>query len=181
MSTLRLHRLDSNQPASAEFGVLPTGVAPGVYTNPSITVDKYGRITFATSGRDKSFALQAQHPLQITSLFPQTISIASASTAKAGVVQLSDTVSSTSAALAATARSVKETYDLAKGARDTAEYALSKFTQVEKSASTAQITADNAQITAGISQAVANGVLEKITALEKAMNDLTEKVNKLAQ
>ena len=138
------------------LSLAPVGtISPGTYTNPTIAVDSYGRITFATNGSSTGCALQASSPLQVTSGFPQTLSIDAASTAAAGAVQLNDTVTSTSSTQAATARAVKETYDLANTAAASAANALSTASTASTSAATAQTTANNAQATAGAAQATA--------------------------
>jgi hypothetical protein len=102
---------------SGTISLPTTGVAPATYTNPTITVDAFGRITYiAPSGG----SIIATAPL---SLVGNTLSVGAASTVAPGVVQLSDSTSSTSITLAATAKSVKLTYDQAFIAVNTANAA----------------------------------------------------------
>jgi phage-related tail fiber protein len=86
--------------------------------------------------------------LAVTPTFPQNVSVSAASTAFEGVVRLNDTVTSISSSQAATARSVKETYDLASTAAASAANALTTASSASMAASTAQVTANNAQMTA---------------------------------
>ncbi len=138
---------------SGAIALANTTVAPGTYSNPTITVDSYGRVTFASPGSPFGSAITVSAPLAVTPTFPQNISVSSASTASEGVVQLNDTVTSTSSTLAATARSVKEVYDLATTATSSAANALTTASSASTAAATAQVTANNAQMTAGSAMA----------------------------
>ena len=133
---------------SGTIQLSPSGVAPGVYSNPTITVDTYGRITLATPGGSFGGGILATAPLAVTSTFPQTVSIAASSTTQAGAVQLNDTVTSTSTAQAATPRTVKVAYDLASQAATDATNALTSALNASNAASSAQILATTANTNA---------------------------------
>jgi hypothetical protein len=151
---------------SGTIALATSGVGPATYTNPTITVDQYGRITFATNGLSSgSGGILATAPLQVTSgVYPQTISIQGASTLVPGAVQLNDTVTSTSITQAATARSVKETHDLAV-------LACAAAFSGSSSASTALTTANTALATATTAQ---NCALLALTNAAIAQGDATQ-------
>ena len=143
-----------------------TGVAAATYTNPTITVDEYGRITYAAPGSLAGYPVQAQAPLQSDGLLPSTLSIAAASTTACGAVRLNDTVTSTSTLQAATARSVKQAYDTATTASANATTALGLATSASSDASSAlsaalsaQTDAANALTQAVIAQGTADGAV----------------------
>jgi len=133
---------------SGTIQLSPSGVSPGVYSNPTITVDTYGRITLATPGGSFGGGILATAPLAVTSTFPQTVSIAASSTSQAGAVQLNDTVTSTSTTQAATPRAVKVAYDLASTAATDATNALTSALNASNAASSAQILATTANTNA---------------------------------
>ena len=139
-------------------------VSPGTYNNATITVDAYGRVTYAAPGSGTGSAILATAPLAVTSTFPQTISIQSASTAAAGAVQLNTSTSSTSTTQAATPSAVKQAYDLAVTASSDAATALSTATGASAAASTAQSIATAAQGTATAAQTAATNAQGTATA-----------------
>lgn len=94
---------------SGEISLPPTGVAPATYTNPTLTVDSHGRVTFITNGLN-SIPFSGAAPIVVTG---SIISANPASSNAPGVVQLTDSVFTNSSTLAATATAVKTAYDLA--------------------------------------------------------------------
>jgi microcystin-dependent protein len=131
-------------------------VSPGTYTNPTITVDAYGRVTYAAPGSGALGSLiQATAPLTVNASIPQTISISPASTSAPGAVQLNTSTSSTSTTEAATPSAVKVAYDTATTAAGNAAFALSTANTSAASAAAAQSTANNALSTATSAQASA--------------------------
>jgi hypothetical protein len=152
--------------ATGTIALTTTGVAPGTYSNPTITVDSYGRISFASPGTPSgALGILATSPLQVTTgVFPQTISIGAATTSASGAVRLNDTVTSTSTTQAATPRAVKETYDLASAASTSAATALT-------SATTAVSTANNAL---GIANTAQTCALQALTNAAIAQGDATQ-------
>lgn len=86
------------------ISLAPSGVTPGSYTYPDITVDAYGRITVAANGTTPVTAITGTSPVQVTGTAPSlTISVAASSTSAPGIVQLNDTTNSTSTTQALTA------------------------------------------------------------------------------
>lgn len=133
-----------------------TTVSPGTYSNPTITVDAYGRVTYAAPGSGALGSLiQATAPLTVNASIPQTISINPASTAAPGAVQLNTSTSSTSTTQAATPSAVKQAFDLATTAAGDASFALSTANTAAVSAAAAQTTANNALATATSAQSSA--------------------------
>lgn len=139
-------------------------VSPGTYNNATITVDAYGRVTYAAPGSGTGSAIYATAPLAVTPTFPQTISIQAASTASSGAVQLNTSTSSTSTTQAATPSAVKQAYDLGSTAASNAATALSTATGASAAASTAQATANSAQSAATAAQTAATSAQSTATA-----------------
>jgi hypothetical protein len=158
-----------------------TAVGPGTYSNPTITVDEYGRITFAAPGSVVGYPVQAQFPLQSDGLLPSTVSIAAASTSARGSVQLNDTVTSTSTIEAATPRAVKQAYDTAATATTQANTALSLANSAQTDATAALSAASSAQTQAGIALGCANTAINTannaVTAAADAQTDATQALN----
>lgn len=90
-----------------------TGVIPTTYINPTLTVNAQGQIVAAADGTAIS-SLIGTSPIAIGGLpgATPTISINAASTSSCGAVQLSDSILSTSSALAATSKAVNDVYNL---------------------------------------------------------------------
>lgn len=89
-----------------------TGVTAGTYTNPTISVDGYGRIYLASSGTSVG-SVSGTLPITVTSGPNPIVGINPATTSNCGAVLLSDVVNSTSSATAATSQAVKTVYDIA--------------------------------------------------------------------
>ena len=133
---------------SGTIGLTMTGVSPGTYNNATITVDSYGRITFASPGSSFGGGITATGPIAVTNTFPQNVSIQAASTSASGAVQLNDTVTSTSTTQAATANAVKVTYDVASQAQTDATNAANSAATAFAQASSAQALASTANANA---------------------------------
>jgi hypothetical protein len=123
-------------------------VAPGTYANATITVDSYGRVTYAAPGKPSGFPLQAKSPLVVDAVWPQTISINNASERLPGVVKLSSSVNNDSKLEAATPSAVKESYDLAREANSAATSATAIATSAYNQASSAHLLASTANTNA---------------------------------
>jgi hypothetical protein len=119
------------------ISLAPSGVGPGTYVNPTITVDAFGRIVLVSP----SGGYSATAPL---TLVGNIFSVSAASTLASGVVQLNDTVISSSTTQAATANSVKVTYDRASTALSTANSASTTAAAAIAAANLAQTIANAA-------------------------------------
>ena len=98
---------------SGQIDLADSGVLAGTYNNPTITIDAKGRVTTAVSGTAVQ-SVSGIAPVSVSgATTTPTISVAPATTATAGIVQLSNSVSSNSATQAATSLAVKTAYDAA--------------------------------------------------------------------
>lgn len=162
---------------SGTIGLTMTGVSPGTYNNATITVDSYGRITFASPGSSFSGGITASGPIAVTSTFPQNVSIQAASTSASGAVQLNDTVTSTSTSQAATANAVKVTYDVASQAQTDATNAGTAAAAAIAQSSSAQALASTANTNAATALAAAttaqNDATNALAAAASAQSDAT--------
>jgi hypothetical protein len=93
-----------------DIALSPVGV--GTYTNPTLTVDCYGRITSAASNTALT-SLSVTTPLTSTGGVSPTLGINTATTTSCGAVQLSDSISDPGSTYAASTAAVKCAYDVA--------------------------------------------------------------------
>ena len=141
---------------SGTIALTNTGVAPATYTNPTITVDAQGRITFAAPGSPGSL-ISGTYPIQVAGGI--LVSIADATTGNPGAVQLENSTTSTSLTKAATANSVKVAYDVAQAASGSSATALALANSAQAAANAAQISANNAQSTANAALPATGGTM----------------------
>ena len=87
-----------------------SGAVPGVYSYPQLQVDAKGRI-LSISSQTAIQSITGAGAISVTPGDSVTVSIADASTATKGAVQLSDSVTSASSLTAATSLAVKTAYD----------------------------------------------------------------------
>ena len=177
----------SVQPANpGNTGLTMTGVAPGTYSNPTISVDGYGRITFASPGSPFPSAFTASEPVQVSTTYPQNISIRLASTILPGAVKLNDTVSSESSSEAATARAVKETYDIASQAQKNASLAENAAQTAYAQASSAQALASSASSNSATAISTSNraeneakNALAAVESMQKVIQEMAAAMENL--
>ena len=100
---------------SGTISLASSGVSANTYTNPTITVDIYGRILNAVSTSSVT-SISVTSPITISGTTTPTIGILPATTSQAGAVQLSDSVADAASVCAATTAAVKTAYDLAAAA-----------------------------------------------------------------
>lgn len=89
-----------------------SGVSAGIYTNPTLNIDAYGRVVSATSNSAVT-GISVTAPITISGTTTPTIGILPATTTQAGAVQLSDAVNDPASVCAATTAAVKTAYDIA--------------------------------------------------------------------
>ena len=92
-----------------------SGVVAGTYNYPQIQVDDKGRVV-SISSQTALQTVSVSAPLVSTGGLNPTISVNSATTVNSGVVQLSDSLGSSSSTTAATSLAVKLAFDEASGA-----------------------------------------------------------------
>lgn len=158
--------------STGTLSLAPVGsISPGTYTNATVTVDIYGRVTSASPGSGLGSLIQATAPLSVNASLPQTIAISNASTASSGVVQLNTSTNSTSTTQAATPSAVKTAFDLATTAAANSATALSAASSAASAAASAQTTANTANSTA--TTALANAGTAQTTANTAIANAIT--------
>jgi hypothetical protein len=89
-----------------------TSVIPGTYTAPTLNINAQGQITSAANGSYLA-GITGTAPINVTTGANPVVSVTDASTVACGVVQLNDSVSSSSSSLAATSLAVKTAFDVA--------------------------------------------------------------------
>ena len=146
----------TNTAASPTLNVNNTGAKPIQYRNAAISA--------GALAANRTYRLVYDgSSWEIVGDLDSNTTYSAASTSKAGVVQLSSAVNSTSETLAATAKAAKTAYDkgasaatAAATAQSTANTAKSTADAAKTAASTAQSTADAAKTAASTAQSTAN-------------------------
>lgn len=100
---------------SGTIALALSGVAANTYTNPTITVDAYGRITLASSNPAVS-SISVTAPITVSGTTTPTIGILPATTSQAGAVRLSNAVNDPASVCAASTAAVMMAYNLAAAA-----------------------------------------------------------------
>ena len=164
--------------STGTLSLAPVGsISPGIYTNATVTVDIYGRVTSASPGSGLGSLIQATAPLSVNASLPQTIAISNASIASSGVVRLNTSTNSTLTTQAATPSAVKAAFDLATTAAANSATALSDASSATSAAASAQTSANTANSTAttalanaGTAQTTANTAIANAIAAQATAN-----------
>jgi hypothetical protein len=97
---------------SGTISLAASGVTAGNYTNPTVSIDTYGRITAAASNTIVN-SVSVTAPLTVTGTSNPTIGIPPASVTTVGAVRLSNAVNDPASVCAASTAAVKTAYDAA--------------------------------------------------------------------